>query len=232
MMNYKPPRSFLNFLRWFCRDDFIEEIEGNLIELYEKQSKVSPFKARWNFYWNVLLHFRPAFIKSFGIEFTFNSNLYDMFRNYLLIGWRNLLKNKIFSTINLTGFSLGFIAAIFIALYVIDELSFDRYPTHSDRIYRIIETVRSEDGTRKVAATASQIGPAAMGNLPEVENFVRVTILGRLTLGHREFRDYEPVVVADSTFFQIFDCRFIEGDPESALRKSGFGKPSVPAGVN
>jgi len=59
-----------------------------------------------------------------------------MLRNYLKIALRNLVKNKAFSLINILGFSLGFVAAIFIALYVLDELSFNRFHTDSERIYR------------------------------------------------------------------------------------------------
>lgn len=142
-----------------------------------------------------------------------------MFKNYLTIAYRNLLKNKVFSFINLAGLSLGFITAIFIALYVADELSFDKYHTKADRIYRITETVKGENGERQVVGAATQLGPAAVETLPEVENAIRLEVFGRLTLGYQEFRDYEPVLMADSTFFQMFDCQFIAGDPETALSK-------------
>lgn len=140
-----------------------------------------------------------------------------MLKNYLKIAYRNLLKNKVFSIVNLTGFSLGFIAVIFIALYVIDELSFDQYHSKADRIYRVTETLHDENGESQVATTAAQIAPTAISNVPKVENAVRFEILGRLTLGYNEFRAYENFVAVDSTFFQIFDCQFVEGNPETAL---------------
>ncbi len=140
-----------------------------------------------------------------------------MLKNYLKIAYRNLLKNKVFSLINIAGFSLGFIAAIFISLYVIDELSFDAFHTHADHIYRITETIQDENGERQVVGAASQVALTAIENIPEVKNAVNLTVLGRLTMGYNEFRAYENFFIADSTFFQIFDSRFIEGDPATAL---------------
>ncbi len=142
-----------------------------------------------------------------------------MFRNYLIIAYRNLLKNKAFSLINIFGFSLGFVAAIFIALYVIDELSFDQYNSKADRIYRVTESIQQGNGERQVPAAATLVAPAALENIPEVENAVRMNIFGRLTLGYEEFRDYENFLTVDSTFFQIFDCRFIEGNAKNALNQ-------------
>ncbi|WPP51350.1 ABC transporter permease [Catalinimonas niigatensis] len=142
-----------------------------------------------------------------------------MLRNYLKIAFRNLLKNKVFSIVNLTGFSLGFIAVIFIALFVIDELSFDQYHSQADRIYRVTETLHDENGERQVARTASRVAPAAIENFQEVESAVRLTALGRRTMGYKEFRDYEDFLLTDSTFFRIFDCQFMEGDQETSLNE-------------
>ncbi len=142
-----------------------------------------------------------------------------MLRNYLKIAYRNLLKNKVFSFVNLAGFSLGFIPAILIALYVIDEFSFDAFHTNADRIYRVTETIRDESGERQVVGAAAQVGPTALESLPEVERAVRLTIQGRLTLGYEEFRDFEEAWFADTTFFALFDFQFIAGDPATALDK-------------
>ena len=62
------PKSALRFLRWFCRADYLEEIEGDLIELFEKQYEQNPRSARWSFRWQVLRHFRPDFIRSFQLS--------------------------------------------------------------------------------------------------------------------------------------------------------------------
>jgi putative ABC transport system permease protein len=64
-MKLQPPRRSLRFLRWFCREASIEEVEGDLIEIFEKDFERSPSAARRKFTWGVIKHFRPAFIKSF-----------------------------------------------------------------------------------------------------------------------------------------------------------------------
>ncbi|MBR9998971.1 MAG: ABC transporter permease [Cyclobacteriaceae bacterium] len=217
MKKAPPPERALKFLRWFCRDDYLEEIEGNLIEIFEDQYAASPHRAGWKFTWNVMLHFRPVFIKSYKTQWSLNSSNSDMLKNYLLIGWRNMLKNKLVSAVNLAGLSMGFTAAIFIALYVTGELNFDRYHTAADRIYRITKTVQTDQGERHMARAAARIAPAAVENLPAVQQAVRIAVFGRLTAGYGTFRDYEPMIAVDSNFFQVFDCRFIAGDPEIAL---------------
>ncbi|MEM6844416.1 MAG: permease prefix domain 2-containing transporter [Bacteroidota bacterium] len=67
MSRITPLKQVIRFLRWFCREDYLEEIEGNLLELYEQQYTASPEKARRQFMWNVMRHFHLAFIKSFHL---------------------------------------------------------------------------------------------------------------------------------------------------------------------
>jgi len=64
-MKPHPPKRPLQFLRWFCREDYLEEIEGDLTEVYIKQAETSPRKAKWKFAWSVIKCFRPEFMKSF-----------------------------------------------------------------------------------------------------------------------------------------------------------------------
>ena len=85
-MEPSPPKYALKFLRWFCRDDFIEEIEGNLIEVFEKQYADSPGKAGKQFTWNVIKHFRPAFMKSFNDDLSVTTMNIGMLKNYFKIG--------------------------------------------------------------------------------------------------------------------------------------------------
>lgn len=103
-MKLTPPKKALQFLRWFCREDYLEEIEGDLTEVFKKQYESSPREATWKFRWSVIRYFRPAFIKSFKNHQP-NSN--SMLKGYLTIGWRNLLRNKGYSFINITGLAAG-----------------------------------------------------------------------------------------------------------------------------
>ena len=66
-MKPDPPKGPLKFLRWFCREDYLDEIEGNILELFNRQYQQSPGKAKRAFTWNVIRHLRPEFIKSFRL---------------------------------------------------------------------------------------------------------------------------------------------------------------------
>ena len=117
-MKTPPPKRTLQFLRWFCREDYLEEIEGDLTEFFIKESENHPRKAKWKFAWSVIKYFRPMFMKSFK---NYQPNSYGMYKSYFKIGWRNLVKNKAFSFINISGLSLGLTCSVLIALWVQDE---------------------------------------------------------------------------------------------------------------
>src|SRR4026208_2573751 len=111
-MKIQPPKRPLKFLRWFCREDFIEEVEGDLIEIFEKEVGQSPSRARRKFTWSVIKHFRPAFIKSFKSRQSLNPT--TMLRHNLLISYRNIRRYKGSFLLNLAGLSTGLACAILI----------------------------------------------------------------------------------------------------------------------
>lgn len=130
-----PPKKPLAFLRWFCREDYLDEIEGDLTEVFNKKFSVSPSKARWSFTWSVLRYFRPEFIKSFR---NYNSsNSLPMLKNYFKIAMRNLVKQYGYSFINIAGLASGMTVAILVGLWVYDELSFNTYFKNYDRIAQV-----------------------------------------------------------------------------------------------
>ena len=142
-----PPRKALAFLRWFCREDYLEEIEGDLIEVFGSEVEDSPRKAKWKFSWSVIKYFRPGFIRSFS-----NSNQFSpmgMYKSYLKIGWRNLLHHKGYSVLNLTGLAIGMMVAIVNGLWIWHEFSYNKYFDNYDRIAQIVEVGlgRDEGGT-------------------------------------------------------------------------------------
>src|SRR6187551_2518505 len=97
-----PPRAFLQFFRWYCDATMQDYIEGDLMEVYERRLKKSgKAKADTLFVVDVLLLFRPGIIKpSSGYQHSTN---YGMIKSYFKTGWRNLWRNKLYSTLNVTG---------------------------------------------------------------------------------------------------------------------------------
>ena len=121
-----PPRIFHRFFRWYCRPAIREYIEGDLIELFRERAIL---KGRQNasirFIVDVLLLCRPGIIKPFKKRKYINQQA--MFSNNVKIGWRRLSRNKGYTLINIGGLAIGLTVALFIGLWVYDELSFNKY---------------------------------------------------------------------------------------------------------
>jgi putative ABC transport system permease protein len=141
-----------------------------------------------------------------------------MFKHYLTTAWRNLLKYRAFSLINIGGLAIGLAAFWAIALYVGDELSYDRFLPTSDRVYRAASYLHWDGGKLETATSSPPFAEVLKNDLPQVEATTRVDAEGGgvMKVGDREF-DVEDVLVADSTFFTVFPYAFVDGDPKTAL---------------
>src|SRR5882762_2712189 len=104
-MNARPPKRPLLFLRWFCREDYLEEIEGDLTEIFLRRHDHSPAKARRQFLWNVLKHFRPEFVKPLKSRQPINYTA--MVRTNFKTSFRNLVRNRNYAFINIAGLAIG-----------------------------------------------------------------------------------------------------------------------------
>lgn len=141
-----------------------------------------------------------------------------MIRNYLIIAWRNLTKDKLYSLINISGLTIGLSAFLFILLYVVDELNYDQYHPHSDRIYRVDVNAKLGDQLVNTATNGSPVGPTMTADFPEVETYCRFKDQGSFAVsrGNRTFNE-ESVIFSDSTFFKVFGIPLKVGNPTFAL---------------
>ena len=144
-----------------------------------------------------------------------------MLRNYLKIAWRNLLNNKTFSIINIAGLAIGLACFILIALYVLDEVSFDRYNTKADRIYRVNSDIKLGETDLKLAVCSDPMGATLKNDYPQVEEYVRFfnSNGSKLIKKGNEFITEQRVSHADSTLFKVFTLPAIEGDITTALNE-------------
>ena len=142
-----------------------------------------------------------------------------MLRNYLKIAWRNLLKNKLYSIINIFGLAIGLTCFLLISLYVVDELSYDRYLKDAARIYRIHSDIKFGGTEMKMALSSDPFGPTLKKDYPEVEQYVRLFAQNsrRFIRKGNEFLVENNCVNADSTFFEVFPLHVLEGDGKTAL---------------
>src|SRR6476659_285351 len=144
-----------------------------------------------------------------------------MLRNYLKIAIRNLWKNKTFSFINIAGLATGLGCFLLIALYVLDELSFDKYNANADRIYRINSDIRFGGADLHMPVTSDMMGQILKKDYPQVEQYTRIYSFNgdKLVKKGNEYIDEEHVAHADSTFFDVFTLPAIDGDTKTALNE-------------
>src|SRR5260370_28546369 len=97
-----------------------------------------------------------------------------MQKNYLIPTWRNLARNKLFSGINLFGLAIGLGCFLLITLYVLDELSYDRFNVNADRIYRVTMDARWGGSDLHIAQASHIMGPIMQKEFPGAEDFTRI----------------------------------------------------------
>jgi putative ABC transport system permease protein len=143
-----------------------------------------------------------------------------MIKNLLLVALRNFKRDKWYSLLNILGLTIGTTFSLFLIFYIKDELSYDRYNEKAGRIYRINSHIKEPDkDTMRWAVTPFPMAPALAKDYPEVEEAVRFIGIGKVMYKNGDLRLYEDkVFAADSNLFRVFTHRFIEGDPQTALK--------------
>jgi putative ABC transport system permease protein len=143
-----------------------------------------------------------------------------MIRTYFKIAWRNLNKHRFFSLINICGLAIGIAAFWIIALYVSDELSYDRFNEKADRIFRVVQHGKWSTGGFDLAITSAPYAPALKADYPEVEDAVRIDMEGggKITYGDKQLM-VPDISFTDKSFFNIFTYHFLDGDAATALSK-------------
>jgi len=152
-----------------------------------------------------------------------------MFRHFFQIAWRQLMKRKFYSGINITGLAIGMACCLVITLYVRNELSYDRYHVKGDRIYRVTQTFRNFQEGQTVTPPSptdfqvwgcAPVGPALQADFPQIEKMVRFMSPTSLLLQREDKRfQQDNLLFMDSTAFDVFSWKMLQGDPHTALVK-------------
>jgi putative ABC transport system permease protein len=143
-----------------------------------------------------------------------------MLRNYFKIAWRNLSRYKGYTFINIAGLSIGIACCLVIFLFVQDELSYDTFNAKADRTYRIVNHRVNESSQMDMARTPPAYGPTLKNDFAEVEQVARIFEFGSKQLvAYADKKFFEPdILLADSTFFDVFSFSLIRGNPDQVLR--------------
>ncbi|HEY9487791.1 MAG TPA: ABC transporter permease, partial [Chryseosolibacter sp.] len=217
-MDIQPPKSAERILLWFLRSDLAEEVQGDLEEkFYATARKRSLFKAKLNYWYQVLNYMRPFAIRKAK---SIPVNHCDMFQNYFKIGVRNLLKSKFFSLINISGMAISMAIFFIIALYIYDELKFDKHVEDSHLKFRVFNEHFNDDGSiRRGAMVPPMIAPTLAAEYPQVEYYSRFLNFNERPLfevGEQKFTE-DKGGAADPGIFDMFSLRLLEGNRNTAL---------------
>ncbi len=144
-----------------------------------------------------------------------------MFKNIVKVAFRNLFKNFGYTFINVLGLAIGLASSIFIFLYVINELSYDKFHEKSDRIYRVWVLGNMPGTEMRHAVSSAPMMEALLNDYPQVENAVRLRSVGDILITKDDRKYFEKgtnFLFADSSFFDVFSFELIKGDTESCLK--------------
>ena len=143
-----------------------------------------------------------------------------MLRNFFTVALRNISKNKVFTLINVSGLAIGLASSILILLFIIKEVSFDRFHENKQRIHRLyIDGMMGEQSFRG-AWTSMVMAPTFTEEIPEIENYVRFDVYNQNFIWYDDVRNIEDhFLFADSSLFDIFSIELIKGDLATALSK-------------
>lgn len=213
-MKPAPPIWAERFLEWYCRPEKLEEIQGDIQELFQRHAKSAPKLARWAYVWNVARFFRLKNIRH--TKKLQQANPLTMFSNYMLIGLRSALRNGMVSLINIGGLALGVGGAITIFIFADQWFHTDDFHLKRDRIYEIANVVNRDSTLVTLSDTPLLLGPMLQVEASSVENMTRIEAgSGALRYGDKVFQ--ERIWFTDPGFFEMFTFTDA-GVPENALR--------------
>ena len=143
-----------------------------------------------------------------------------MLRNYLKIAFRNMAKYKFISFINLFGLTVGLTCCLLILTYILHEVSYDKYNSKADRIYRVTRSFNNKDGivSLHLGAVAPPFGPLIQNEFPDIRKMTRLLLIGTQPMRYEEkIFNEKDVFYADNNLFSVFDVPLLKGNPQTAL---------------
>src|SRR4030042_1108606 len=190
------------------------QVIGDFDELfYDLVEERGVFYAN-SWYWLQIIKSIPSF---------FLDNIFwgrVMFKNYFKIAYRNFIRQKAYSLINVLGLAIGIACSLFIFLYVQFELSYDKYHDDAERIYRVSQSRKTELQLDLFAPTVIEVAPTLKELYPEVISFGRIGSRGTPRVKYKDkYYIEDKVMLADKGIFDILKIEFITGDKQTALKR-------------
>lgn len=232
-----PPRWASRFLQWYCRPEILEEIQGDLLEIYTRSLVDRPVGAQLGYAWNVFRFFRLRNIRKRNPDMISFPLSLAMLRSFVVSTLRNIRRNQFQTSVNIFGLSLALGCGITIFLLLDSYYHHDNFHAKGDRLYLLLNDMRSGDIVEHWARSPYLIGPALQEAHPAVECVVRIQ-RDQLTLRKGSVVFNEPVWFTDATFFDAFSYKIMYGDKKALQDQSTlaltrdiavkyFGRPEV-----
>ncbi|MFT3701002.1 MAG: ABC transporter permease [Agriterribacter sp.] len=140
-----------------------------------------------------------------------------MFKVQFLQAWRRMIKDGSYSLLHIIGLASGLACFIWVALWVADELSYDRFNNNFSRIVRIVENKRTKDGMEQSARTGAPLAAILQNMYPEVEKTVRLRLREELIVHNNSQYIQSGILLADASFFDVFNYKLIKGNKADVL---------------
>ncbi|HNP17205.1 MAG TPA: ABC transporter permease [Fulvivirga sp.] len=223
--NISPPKLAERLLSWYAGFAQIEDLQGDLEEIFYHEVETMPlFKAKIN-YWKQVI----GLLFSYGLKkrqkdqsfhhLSYTQNNTAMFRNYIKVAVRSLARNKFFTIINVLGLSFGMSVTILFIGFLISVTKYDKFHKNYENIYRVTSLLDEKTNTERMASS-----PAAIGNILDtdytgIEKITKINTWarGEILYGNKEL----PMsgYFTDPNFFKLFSFKMLEGNVKSVLDK-------------
>jgi putative ABC transport system permease protein len=221
----KPSRLAIRLLRSFCPPHLLEELEGDLLQKFERDMKTfGEKKAKRRLVWNVIRFIRPGIVLRNKRSTTVNQ--FNMLQNHFKIAFRSLYKRKGYAIINIMGLAVGITSCILIGLFVHDELSYDKDFKNGDRISKIILDRKYPDHHSVTRFIPHSFATTVVKDYPEVERATTITgPFDNMMISYKGDQGAavtfleKDVYAADSNLFKIFSFNIKKGDRNTMLLK-------------
>ena len=218
-----PPKLATRLLGVFLRDELAEEVVGDLEEkFYQAATERSLRRARISYWYQVLNYMRPFAMRN---RIFHPATHIDMLKNYFTIGFRQMARHKMYSTINIGGFALGIAACLLLAIYIHGELSYDKFYANQDRIFRVVAQNEYAGHVGRGLYFAHPFGDVIKESCPEVEQVGYYNPVVNFGAGSNEVRrtdridnTYEDnMVFMNQGLADVLEMKFLKGNPTKAL---------------
>jgi len=218
MNNQSPPNWSKKLLRFFLNEEYLEEIEGDMDEIFQENLELySPKKARRIYHREVIKLIRPNLMKRLSGNQKLNN--IGMLQHNIKLTLRSYLRYKSAFVINLLGLASGLVCTLLIYLWVNDELRVDQFHQNSDRLYQILSNSTTSNGILTDRATPGRLAQAMADELPEVELAVTKTWTNTYTLSYEDALLKAVGQYVGKDFFKVFSFQLLQGDKDKVLEQ-------------